>query len=58
MGGDESRFGEYNGRADLPPRFNGQDLVEGTTIVIGGRDWRVDDASTPIQTKFVCTPVL
>jgi hypothetical protein len=57
MGGDESRFGDCSRRAGLPPRLNGQDLVEGTTIVIGGRDWLVADASTYVQTKFVCTPL-
>lgn len=58
IGGDESRFGDCSGEAGSPPRFNGQDLVEGATIVIGGRDWLVADASSHVQTKFVCTPIL
>jgi hypothetical protein len=56
-GGDESRFGDCTDEADSPPRFNGQSLVEGATILIGGRDWLVADASNHLQTKFVCTPI-
>ena len=58
-GGNESRFGDCSGRAsDLPPRFNGQALVGGGTIAMGGRDWLVTDASTSELRKFVCTPIL
>ena len=57
IGGDESRFGDYSVRTG-PPRCDGQDLVGGTTIVMGGRDWLVTNASTHALAKFVCTPIL
>ena len=56
-GGDESRFGDCSGRAGSLPRLNGQDLVGGATIIVGGRGWLVADASTDALTKFVCSPV-
>ncbi len=57
VGGGESRFGDCSVRAGVPPPCNGQDLVEGATIAMGGRDWLVEDASTHALAKFVCTPV-
>ena len=55
--GDESRFGDYSGAAHGPPRINGQNLVGGATILIGGQDWLVADESALACTKFICTPV-